>query len=717
MGSLGFIFNFDPASLFQRRDRVTLPQHDPPPARRTRAASLSAARAAYVWDNRQAISGAVLIDDLPRSERPSLSWIEALFPVLLRVNINSRINADEAAVHPHPTSDDVVVSVRDHLWSIIGRLLALVTNGTFGPNDAIHAAETEMNASKKKRKTSALKLKGGGTIQQHKELFENIALDTVAKDNQFLSDDMFAWYRVAGPNPMRLTRCGVTTKSATTGDVIKKEDTTVEALFPELTDAILRGVRGFDNDSIKEIVQQKRAYFVNYPEFDGVQTGLDFETKQVKKNFLYAPTCLLVVPKGGATKPDDSSSTTTTCTAATDKDKTVTTSSISNNHNRVGLLPVAIRCGQRHTTNTKDNNTSLLPMFTANASHTDELTWQAAKITVQVADAVIHEVVYHLGRTHLMMEIFICATHRALADSHPVYRLLKAHFYGTAFINALAAKILINPGGVIDTITAPDVIQTQQVSAAGVSGPGTIFNEMFIDVDLKARDVMDEDTLHFPYRDDALKVWNAIQTWVGAYIGAYYKSDADVISDTELQDWVHELTDIDKGGLRGLGDPSLVDHGDGDNRIVTVEYLTKVIAHAVFTASAQHAAVNFPQSTMMQFVPAMPLAGHSPAPGGRSAKYETMDELSRKMLPTLENAEMQLSTLETIGTVQFGVLGEYGRSLDFAPDEVRDAMERFQMELGVIDGIVQARNKEEKKVGLPIYKHLSPKNIPNSINV
>lgn len=249
-----------------------------------------------------------------------------------------------------------------------------------------------------------------------------------------------------------------------------------------------------------------------------------------------------------------------------------------------------------------------------------------------------------------------------------------------------------------------------------MSGPGTIFNELFVDVDLERRGVMDS-KLNFPYRDDALRVGNAILTWVEAYISAYYKSDADVLSDTELANWVHELTDRDKGTLRGLGDKG------GSNKITTVKYLTRVIAHAVFTASAQHVAVNFPQGTTMQFAPAMSLAGYHPVPtivkagAGEKKEYASLDELSRKMLPTLENSEQQLVTAETIGVMQYSVLGEYGRSLEFGPEEVGDAMETFQMELGVTDGDLQRRNKEEKKVGLPVYKHLPPKNIPNSINV
>ena len=34
----------------------------------------------------------------------------------------------------------------------------------------------------------------------------------------------------------------------------------------------------------------------------------------------------------------------------------------------------------------------------------------------------------------------------------------------------------------------------------------------------------------YPYRDDALLIWNAIDQWVGEYIAVYYAGDADVTS-------------------------------------------------------------------------------------------------------------------------------------------------------------------------------------------
>lgn len=141
------------------------------------------------------------------------------------------------------------------------------------------------------------------------------------------------------------------------------------------------------------------------------------DTRQVKKNYLYALTCLLAVHKKRLSHP-------------------------------VGLLTLEIRCGQKNTTKKH-------PMFSANVTHTDALVWHAAKYDCAgggLGDARGGV----LGRTHLPMDVFICATHSALASSQTMYGLLKAHFYGTAFINSLATKLLINPCGTIDAITALD---------------------------------------------------------------------------------------------------------------------------------------------------------------------------------------------------------------------------------------------------------------------
>jgi arachidonate 15-lipoxygenase len=84
----------------------------------------------------------------------------------------------------------------------------------------------------------------------------------------------------------------------------------------------------------------------------------------------------------------------------------------------------------------------------------------------------------------------------------------------------------------------------------------------------------------------------------------YYPTAADVIGDYELQAWVAELASKQGGSIQDIGDRQV----DGTPRIETAEYLAKLLTQVIFTASAQHAAVNFPQHTIMSYTPAMPLA-------------------------------------------------------------------------------------------------------------
>ena len=90
----------------------------------------------------------------------------------------------------------------------------------------------------------------------------------------------------------------------------------------------------------------------------------------------------------------------------------------------------------------------------------------------------------------------------------------------------------------------------------------------------------------YPYRDDALLIWGAISQWVEDYVNHYYSSDAALQGDTELQNWVAELVAHDGGRLNNVGEA---------NRINTRSQLVELVTLICFTASAQHAAVNYPQ--------------------------------------------------------------------------------------------------------------------------
>ena len=212
-------------------------------------------------------------------------------------------------------------------------------------------------------------------------------------------------------------------------------------------------------------------------------------------------------------------------------------------------------------------------------------------VTRDNADAIHHELISHLGRTHLLVEPFCVATKRVLSSTHPISVFLWPHLEDTILINFGAVNKLVMPGGKVDLLLG-GTIESELGVAAGVARKK--FTERFLPTEISRRGVGSKAML-YPYRDDGIRVWNAIHAYTTEYIALYYKTDADVTGDDALQAWARELADPDAGQLEDFGEES---HGS----IKTVDYLVNVLTMVVFTASAQHAAVNFGQRENMIFV-------------------------------------------------------------------------------------------------------------------
>ena len=101
---------------------------------------------------------------------------------------------------------------------------------------------------------------------------------------------------------------------------------------------------------------------------------------------------------------------------------------------------IGARAGSRSSA---DRTPRCTPIFTPSAAADAQWGWEMAKLVVQVADGNYHELFTHLARTHLVIEAFAVATHRHLAQAHPLWALLVPHFEGTLFINDQAATSLI----------------------------------------------------------------------------------------------------------------------------------------------------------------------------------------------------------------------------------------------------------------------------------
>ena len=350
------------------------------------------------------------------------------------------------------------------------------------------------------------------------------------------------------------------------------------------------------------------------------------------------------------------------------------------------LVPIAIQCKQRPG---PDN-----PIFTPG----DGYNWLIAKTIVGIADGNVHEAVTHLGRTHLFIEPFVLATVRQLASNHPLFTLLVPHFEGTTAINKAAWRFLVADKGPVDRMMAGTIQGTRAVAASAVQS--YVIREAMLPTALKARGVDDPRTLpHYPYRDDALLLWDAIRQWVADYVALYYLGDGDVVEDPELAAWSAEIVSNDGGRLQGLG---------RDGKLSTRDELVDAVTLIIYTSSVQHAAVNFPQYDLMSYAPAMPLASYRPAPtskhGGTAADYLAM-------LPPLDMAELQMELAYLLGSVYYNTLGEY-RPGHFEDARVQAPLAAFRKRLVEIGKTIRTRNQTRRP-----YEYLIPTKIPQSINI
>ena len=440
----------------------------------------------------------------------------------------------------------------------------------------------------------------------------------------------------------------------------------LDARFP-VTEAMFEAALGH-RDTLDAAGAEGRLYLADYAVLDGVPGG----TYPSAQKYVPAPLALFAVPRGRA-------------------------------HLRP-LVPIAIQLGQRPGAGN--------PIFTPE----DGLAWEVAKSLVQTADGNVHQAVHHLGRTHLVLEPFAMATLRRLSTRHPLSALLRHHFEGTLYINDSAVKSLIAPQGGVDAVMAARIEAVHGLVSQTVQA--WRFDDSMLPKELASRGVDDPALLpDYPYRDDARLVWDAIHTWIDRYVRLYYTTPADVLADTELQAWAGEIVAADGGRVKGFGQ---------SGRIETIEYLVDAVTHIVFTASAQHAAVNFPQRDIMEYAPAVPLAAYAPPPTSKAAITAST---YLDMLPPLGQAHYQLLLGRLLGSIHYTRLGDYPTAWGWNPltklgsifgaepsglsdERVQPLLQAFQGSLLDVEQTIVERN-----VSRPSYEYLLPSQIPQSINI
>lgn len=629
------------------RKSPSLPQNDSPTQQAKRKQQIIEAQSQYIWTNTLPnVIGVPMSKTVPESDKPTIEWFLKVIDVALEIVENTIANATEANNKDYKELQAINVRLttlrKAHAENTHTGFLGLIETElarfkTLFLNDMGHGIKDLYRLQEILDSQPVSTVINNDTgLSAYQALFKSIKLNTTAE--QFQSDELFAYFRVAGPNPILIQNISA---------------------IPEnfaLNDAGYQSVMG-SNDSINKALTEKRLFLLDYQELQAIVDNPGAYNGLPKQ--LFAPMALFAKPS---------------------------------NSNK--LVSVAIQ----RTQNPASSNTVYATVDKTNANYWP---WQTEKSLVQMADGNYHELFVHLARTHLLIEAFALATHRSFALTHPINVLLLPHFEGTLFINNAAVSGLIAAGGPIDNIFAGKITQSQ--SSAGADRLAFDFYDSMLPNELSKRGLNNTVVLpDYPYRDDGLLIWNAIHTWVNDYINVYYNNDNAVSHDTELSAWVTEV--INNGKVKGF------------KTITGKTQLVDVLTMIIFTGSAQHAAVNFPQSTIMTYAPAI-----SGAVWGTVNPEGATESDWLKTLAPIGLASKQLDLLHLLGGVYYRMLGNY-QTNDFpypqwfADSEITGAskpLERFQQALKNVETQINQRNTKRQ---IP-YTYLLPSKIPMSINI
>lgn len=396
------------------------------------------------------------------------------------------------------------------------------------------------------------------------------------------------------------------------------------------------------------------------------------------------------------------------------------------------LKPIAIELGLPPAGPSSRSKRVVTPPVDA----TTNWIWQLAKSHVCSNDAGVHQLVNHWLRTHACMEPFILAAHRQLSAMHPIFKLLDPHMRYNLEINGLARQGLINADSVIESCFTPGRY-CMEISAAAYKNFWR-FDMESLPADLIRRGMAVPDPTQphglkllvedYPYANDGLLIWTAIENWVRTYVNHYYPSPSTISYDRELQNWYSESINVGHADVREASWWPTLECADD---------LVYVLTTLIWLASAQHAALNFGQYPYGGYVPNRPPLMRRLIPEENDPEHVNFFSDPQKYflsaLPSVLQATKFMAVVDTLSThsPDEEYLGERQHPSTWSGDpEIVEAYYGFSAEVRQIEKEIERRNSDPSLnnrcgAGVLPYELLTPssepgvtcRGVPNSVSI
>lgn len=202
--------------------------------------------------------------------------------------------------------------------------------------------------------------------------------------------------------------------------------------------------------------------------------------------------------------------------------------------------------------------------------------WSLVKSLANSADLHVHWWTYRFMFGAGVLTPIYYAAQCALPSSHPISRLLAPHFQHFPMIQAAEWSEALT-GDISKTWMSLEDNATVELMKRFLRSDGS-FDKVSPRLQIEKRGTTAIGD--YPYREDVMLLWEAIESFTSRIIKHYYREAKDILMDTELNEFLKIIRD--DSNLRGL---------PADGKIETAEDLTALIAPVLYLSSVHYAAV------------------------------------------------------------------------------------------------------------------------------